>query len=106
MSFYVTAMRALDAKDFDSISELMHEDFIWMDGYDVKTLDEWLEGLKCEFEKDFKFKDRKCLFENEDVCTYQHFVTNDKGERLRVTNVMLLKEYKVYRATVIRVPET
>ena len=46
MSFYDTAMCALDAKDFDSISELMHEDFIWMDGYDVKTLDEWLVGLK------------------------------------------------------------
>ena len=55
MSFYDTAMCALDAKDFDSISELMHEDFIWMDGYDVKTLDEWLVGLKSEFEKDFKF---------------------------------------------------
>ena len=51
MSFYDTAMSALDAKDFQSISELMHEDFIWMDGYDVKTLDEWLIGLKSEFEK-------------------------------------------------------
>ena len=76
-----------------------------MDGYDVKTLDEWLVGLKSEFEKDFKFADRKCLYENEDICTYQHFVTNEKGERLRVTNVMLLKECRVYRATVIRVPE-
>ena len=105
MSFYNTAMSALDAKDFQSISELMHEDFIWMDGYDVKTLDEWLVGLKSEFERDFKFKDRKCLFENEDICAYQHFVSNDKGEHLRVTNVMLLKECKVYRATVIRIPE-
>ena len=51
MSFYDTAMSALDAKDFQSISKLMHEDFIWMDGYDVKTLDEWLVGLKSEFEK-------------------------------------------------------
>ena len=76
-----------------------------MDVYDVKTLDEWLVGLKSEFERDFKFKDRKCLFENEDICAYQHFISNDKGEHLRVTNVMLLKECKVYRATVIRVPE-
>ena len=68
MSFYVTAMRALDAKDFE-------------------------------------FKYRKCLFENQDICAYQHFVTNEKGGRLRVTNVMMLKEYKVHRATVIRVPE-
>ena len=42
MSFYVTAMRALDAKDFEYISELMHEDFIWMNGYDVKT---WTNGF-------------------------------------------------------------
>ena len=75
-----------------------------MDVYDVKTLDEWLVGLKSEFEKDFKFKDRKCLCENEDMCLYKHFVTNEKGERLRVTNVMLLKECKVYSAKVIRVP--
>ena len=101
MSFYVTAMRALDAKDFEYISELMHEDFIWMNGYDVKILDEWLLGLECEFEKDFKCKDRKCLFENHDICSYQHFVTNEKGGRLRVTNVMMLKEHKVHRAAVI-----
>ena len=83
MSFYDTAMCALDAKDFDSISELMHEDFIWMDGYDVKTLDEWLAGLKGEFEKDFKFHRQKCLYENDTkICAYQHFVTNEKGERL------------------------
>ena len=66
-----------------------------MDGYDVKTLDEWLLGLKSEFERDFQFKDRKCLYENEDICGYQHFVTNEKGERLRVTKVILLEECKV-----------
>ena len=66
-----------------------------------KNLDKWLLGLECEFEKDFKCKDRKCLFENQDICSYQHFVTNEKGGRLRVTNVMILKEYTVHRAAVI-----
>ncbi len=26
----------------------MHEDFICMNGYEMKTLDEWLEGLREE----------------------------------------------------------
>ena len=46
MSFYITAMNALDTKDYQAIEGLMHEDFIWMNGYEMKTLDEWLEGLR------------------------------------------------------------
>ena len=105
MSFYITAMNALDTKDYQAIEGLMHEDFIWMDGYDVKTLDEWLPGLKHEMDSGFEFNKLSCLFENEDVIAYQHFVTDDNGISHRVTNVMLLKDRKVYRATVIRVPD-
>ena len=103
LSFYITAMNALDTKDYQAIEGLMHEDFIWMNGYEMKTLDEWLEGLREEFKKDFTFYERTCLFENEDICAYQHFVTDEKGSRLRVTNVMLLQQGKVWRATVNRV---
>ena len=81
MSFYNTAMKALDTKDYQAIEGLMHEDFIWMNGYEMKTLDEWLEGLREEFKKDFTFNERTCLFENEDICAYQQSV--DKHKCLR-----------------------
>ena len=64
LSFYITAMNALDTKDYQAIEGLMHEDFIWMNGYEMKTLDEWLEGLREEFKKDFTFNERTCLFES------------------------------------------
>jgi len=48
MSLFEEIVKAWDAKDFDTLAAGMHEDFIWMDGYDVKTLDEWLPGLKHE----------------------------------------------------------
>lgn len=51
LSFYITAMNALDTKDYQAIEGLMHEDFIWMNGYEMKTLDEWLEGLREEFKR-------------------------------------------------------
>ena len=38
MSLFEEIVKAWDAKDFDTLAEGMHEDFIWMDGYDVKTL--------------------------------------------------------------------
>jgi|DEB0MinimDraft_4_1074332.scaffolds.fasta_scaffold54113_2 hypothetical protein len=105
MSLFEEIVKAWDAKDFDTLAAGMHEDFIWMDGYDVKTLDEWLPGLKHEMDSGFEFNKLSCLFENEDVIAYQHFVTDDNGISHRVTNVMLLKDRKVYRATVIRVPD-
>ena len=92
MSLFGEIVKAWDAKDFDTLAEGMHEDFIWMDGYDVKTLDEWLPGLKNEMDSGFEFNNLSCLFENEDVIAYQHFLTDDNGISHRVTNVMLLKD--------------
>ena len=55
-----------------------------------------IPGLKNEMDRGFEFNKLCCLFANEDVIAYQHFVTDDNGIRHRVTNVMLLKDGKVY----------
>ena len=105
MPLFEEIVKVWDAKGFDTLAAGMHEDFIWMDGYDVKTLDQWLAGLKHEMDGGFEFNKLFCLFENEDVLAYRHFVTDHNGIRHRVTNVMLHKDRKVYRATVIGVPD-
>ena len=48
-------------------------------------------GLKHEMDSGFEFNKLSCLFENEDVIAYQHFLTDDNGIGDRVTNVVLLK---------------
>ena len=70
MSLYTVAMQAIDSRDFDAVVALINEDFIWMNGYEMKTLNEWLQGLKTQPERDFVFTDRQFLFENEDICAY------------------------------------
>ncbi len=46
MSFTVKVFQILDALDADAMESICHEDFIFVDDYEMQGRDDWIAGLR------------------------------------------------------------
>ena len=46
MSVVMKVFNAIDAKDIVAVEETSHDDFVYFDDYEMRTREQWLEGLE------------------------------------------------------------
>lgn len=105
MSFTVKVFQILDALDADAMECICHEDFIFVDDYEMQGRDDWIAGLRklwSEAPVDFS-RDRNVLLDQRDIFSMQ-FTRDIDGVPHRITNVSLLKDGKFWRSQIHRVP--
>ena len=105
MSFSIKVFQILDAHDIDGMKSICHDDFIFVDEYEMMTRDDWITGLRklwAETPVDFT-RDRNVLVDQRDIFSMQ-FTRDIDGVPHRITNVSLLKGGKFWRSQIHRVP--
>ena len=105
MSFSIKVFQILDAHDVDAMESICHDDFIFVDEYEMMTRDDWITGLRklwAETHVDFS-RDRNVLVDQRDIFSMQ-FTRDIDVVPHRITNVSLLKGGKFWRSQIHRVP--
>ena len=105
MSFSVKLYQVLDDLDIDGFKNLFHEDFVYVDNYEMMTSDDYIALLRKQWTEtpiDFS-RDRNTLVDSRDIFSFQ-FTRNIEGVPHRITNVSLLTEGKFWRSQIHRVP--
>ena len=106
MSFAINSSKAFDDRDIDAIAELMHEDMVFVDDYEMYSRDDWLALLKRQIEDgslpDFS-NERQIVADRRDIFAME-YVRDIDGVPHKVTNVGLLRDGKFWRFQVNRMP--
>ena len=106
MSFAIKSSNAFDDQDIDSITELCHEDMVFVDDYEMYSRDDWLALLKGQIEDGSWFdfsNERQILVDRRDIFAME-YVRDIDGVPHKVTNVGLKRDGKFWRFQVNRVP--
>ena len=104
MSFTVKLYRVLDDLDIEGFKTLFHEDFVYVDNYEIMTFDDYITLLTKQWAGGVDFpKDRNTLLDQRDIFSFQ-FTRDIDGVPHRITNVSLLKDGKFWRSQIHRVP--
>ena len=105
MSFSTTVFQILDALDVDCLENLCHEEFIFVDDYEMLNRDDWIERIQALWSEnpiDFSCE-RNVIADQRDIFCMQYTLDID-GVSYRITNVSLLKDGKFWRSQIHRVP--
>ena len=96
---------ALDAHNLDAIADYLHDEFIYFSDYEVKNKEDWLLEKQSHIDtKERNFtSDRRILCETKG-CYVIERNANINGQRSRTTFIALIKDNKLYRAMLQRVP--
>ena len=95
-------LKAVDDRDLEWFENYVHEEYIYVDDFNMLAREDWFEALKefMDGDSDMTYK-RKILVDDRDVTSFQHVRTID-GEEHVITNVHLLKDGKIWRHIVNR----
>ena len=106
MSFAIRASNAFDSRDIDAIADLMHEEMVFVDDYEMYSRDDWLALFKAQIDDgsmpDFS-RERFIVVDRRDIFAME-YVRDIDGVPHRVTNVGLKRDGKFWRFQVNRVP--
>ena len=105
MSVVIKMFNALDAHNLDAIADYLHDKFMYFSDYEVKNKEDWLQEMQSHIDtKESNFTlDRRILAETKD-CYAIKLVADINGQRSRTTFMALIKEDKLHRAMLQRVP--
>ena len=105
MSVVIKMFNALDAHNLDAIADYLHDEFMYFSDYEVKNKEDWLQEMQSHIDtKESNFTlDRRILAETKD-CYAIKLVADINGQRSRTTFMALIKEDKLHRAMLQRVP--
>ena len=90
--------------DMQKVEDWLHEEFLFIKDYGMQNKEEYLAEFQDLFEKNFKFQNPKLVVENEDILVLNHTVSDDTGQKFRVTAVIFLKDGKGWRIATNRTP--
>ena len=105
MTILLDALAAVDSQDANLMEKLLHEEFLFVDDYNMKTTDEWLVTIRELFKEkclDFTNK-RRIVADTRDLWAMEYEREID-GKIMKITNVSLLKDGKFWRSFIHRVP--
>ena len=104
MSFSTKVFQVLDTLDVEAMKSMCHEEFIFVDDYEMLTRDDWIERIQIlwtETPVDFS-RERNVIADQRDIFCMQYTLDiNDAPHR--ITNVSLLKDGKFWRSQIHRV---
>ena len=105
MTIILDALAAVDSQDANLMEKLLHEEFLFVDDYNMKTTDEWLVTIRELFkEKSLDFTNkRRIVADTRDLWAMEYEREID-GKIMKITNVSLLKDGKFWRSFIHRVP--
>ena len=103
MSVVMKVFNALDAKDIVAVEETLHDDFVYFDDYEMRTREQWLEGLQDFWKTEDRMdEERRVLCDTRDCYAIERNSVKD-GIAVKVTFMALLREDKLWRAMIHRV---
>ena len=96
-------LKAIDDHDLEWFQKYVHEEYIYVDDFNMLAREDWFEALKEFMDRgsDITYK-RKILVDDRDVTSFQH-VSKIDGFEYVITNVHLLKNGKIWRHIVNRI---
>ena len=105
MSVVIKMFNALDAHNLDAIADYLHDEFMYFSDYEVKNKEDWLQEMQSHIDtKESNFTlDRRILCETKDCYAIER-VANINGQKSRTTFMALIKDDKLHRAMLQRVP--
>lgn len=95
-------LKAVDDRDLEWFEKYVHEEYIYVDDFNMLAREDWFDALKefMDGDTDMTYK-RKILVDDRDVTSFQHVRIIDDEEHI-ITNVHLLKDGKIWRHIVNR----
>ncbi len=97
-------LKATDDHDIEWFEENVHQEYIYVDDFSMLTREDWFLALKQFFDDKIEMNNkRKILIDESDITSFQFYRSIDNVEH-RITNVHLLKDGKIWRHIVNRVP--
>ena len=104
MSFSTKVFQVLDTLDVEAMKSICHEEFIFVDDYEMLTRDDWIDRIQILWTVspvDFS-RERNVIADQRDIFCMQYTLDiNDAPHR--ITNVSLLKDGKFWRSQIHRV---
>ena len=94
-----------DKKDLEKAIESVHDDYMFVTDYGLGNREEWIMQLKTEFNSGtFEASDRELLLENKTILVWKGTRHID-GTKYRSTVSSLIRDGKIWRTMVNRVPQ-
>ena len=96
---------ALDAHNLDAIADYFHDEFMYFSDYEVKNKEDGLQEMQSHIDtkESNVTSDRRILCETKDFYAIER-VANINGQKSRTTFMALIKDNKLHRARLQRVP--
>ena len=98
-------VNAINAQVLDAMAEIMQEEFMYLNDYEIRNKEDWLEEMQSHF--DTKESDlsvgRRILCETKD-CYAAERIANIDGVKSGTTVMAFVKESKIHRLLLQRVP--
>lgn len=86
-----------DWGDLSMVNDMFHEDYMYLRETEMLTRDEFIKHMQEDFAGGkFKSSDRKILYEDDNVVSWEHCVTAPDYKR-KVTLTCLKKDGKLWR---------
>ena len=96
-------LRAVDECDLEWFEQYVHQEYIYVDDFNMLAREDWFVALKEFMEGDYDMTyRRRILVDERDVTSFQH-VREIDGIEYVITNVHLLKDGKIWRHIVNRI---
>ena len=105
-SHFFNMLEMILAKDIDAFEKYMHPEFISVSEFEMSTREDFLAQMQIWFDDetfDLRQANLVIIADNSDLHRFQYERHID-GQRMRVTNVALIREKKLWRHIVNYVP--
>jgi hypothetical protein len=97
-------IECLDGTDPDVLRAQLHEDFLFVDELLMETPEEYIKGTEGMWSRNIDLTvERKVVADERDCCGF-NFVREIEGIKHIITNLFLLKNGKIWRHIINRMP--
>ena len=105
-SHFFNMFETILAKDIEAFESYMHSEFISVSEFEMSTREDFLTEMQEWFDDetfDLRNANLVILADNPDMHSFQ-YERNIDGKRLRITNVALIKDKKLWRHIINYIP--
>ncbi len=97
MEKYKKVLRLVEERNWQEMEEWLHEDFMYIKETALMDREEHIKKMKKEFASKQAINQHELLYEDEDMMSFKHIVTQKNGKKFRITQIQLYKDGKVWR---------
>ena len=105
MSVVIKMFNAIHAQELDAMAEIMHEEFMYLNDYEIRSKENWLEEMQSHFDtKESNLSIERLILCETKECYAAEGNANGDGVKSRPTVMAFVKESKIHRLMLQRVP--